>query len=172
MKQRSRIDRARESLRLQQSYNIIAMYMMDYFFSRGIIGRTRRFFLEKLYGLPRHLGEDITLPARVRLMFQELGPIYVKVGQLISSQAQALPPEWAEEFDKLQSNVHPFPYEQVRETIIAELGAPPEEIYGSISEKPLAAASLGQVHRATLQDGQLVVVKVQRPNIQNQVGSI
>lgn len=169
MKQRSRIDRARESLRLQQSYNIIAMYMMDHFLGRGIIGRTRRFFLEKLYGLPRHLGEDITLPARVRLMFQELGPIYVKVGQLISSQAQALPPEWAEEFDKLQSNVHPFPYEQVRETIIAELGAPPEEIYGSISEKPLAAASLGQVHRATLQDGQLVVVKVQRPNIQNQV---
>jgi ubiquinone biosynthesis protein len=146
------------------------MYLLDYALNRGFIGGTRRFFLEKLYGVPRELV-DISLPARIRLMFQELGPIYVKVGQLISSQAQALPPEWAEEFDKLQSNVQPFPYEQVRETIIVELGAPPEEIYGSISEKPLAAASLGQVHRAFMPDGQAVVVKVQRPNIQNQVKS-
>jgi ubiquinone biosynthesis protein len=168
MKRRSRFDEVRESLRLQQSYNTIVRYGLDFALDRGLIGVTRRFFLEWIYDMPQPSGA-LALPVKTRMLLQELGPIYVKVGQLVSSQAQALPSEWAEELKKLQSNVRPFPYEQVREIISTELKAPPEEVYAFFDQTPLAAASLGQVHRATLHTGEDVVVKVQRPNIQNQV---
>lgn len=168
MKRRSRLDEFRESLRLQQSYNTIMRYGLDFALDRGLIGLTRRFFLEWLYGIDQS-PDVLTVPVKTRLLLQELGPIYVKVGQLISSQSQALPSDWAVELSKLQSSVRPFPYEQVREIIIAELGAPPEEVYATFNPIPLAAASLGQVHRATLHTGEEVVVKVQRPNVIKQV---
>ena len=168
MKQRSSIEKGRERLRLQQSYNIIGRYAMDLVLDRSFIGAIRRFFLEKLYDLP-HLTKRLTMPEKIRYLLQDLGPIYVKVGQLVSSQSQALPPEWAEEMDKLQSNVRPFPYDQVEAQIISELGSPPDVIYDTFNHEPLAAASLAQVHRATLKTGEQVVAKIQRPNIQNQV---
>jgi ubiquinone biosynthesis protein len=124
MKQRTTLDRIRESLRLQQSYNTIAQYVLDFALDRGLISLIRGFFLEQLYGAPQPPPE-LTLPVKVRLMLQELGPIYVKVGQLVSSQAQALPQEWASELSKLQSNVRPFPYEQVHEIVMTELGGHP-----------------------------------------------
>lgn len=170
MKQKSRLEEGRETLRLRESYNIIATYGLDFLLGRGPIRRTRTAFLEKLYGVPKP-EEEISIPIRTRYMLQELGPIYVKIGQLMSSQTQALPEEWVEEFSKLQSNVPPFPYEQVREIIISELKAPPEEIYATFDTQALAAASTAQVHRATRQDGTQVVVKVQRPGIKQQIKS-
>ena len=133
MKQKSSLAKARESVRLQSSYNTISLYGMDFVLDRGIIGTTRRFFLEKLWGVPQP-PVPVPLPVKARLLLQELGPIYVKVGQLISSQAQALPPEWAEQFSRLQSNVRPFPYDLVNEIIIAKLGASPEELFASFDD--------------------------------------
>ena len=168
MKERSSLEKGRERLRLQQSYNIIGRYAIDLALDRGIIGSTRRFFLEKLYDLP-HLTRKLTTPEKIRYLLQDLGPIYVKIGQLVSSQSQALPPEWAAEMNKLQSNVRPFPYSELETEITDELGASPDDLYGTFNHQPLAAASLAQVHRATLKTGEQVVAKVQRPNIQNQV---
>jgi ubiquinone biosynthesis protein len=102
-------------------------------------------------------------------MLQQLGPTYVKVGQMVSSRADVLPETWRTELDKLQNTVPPFPYEQVQAIIRAELGAPPEALFATFEQEPLGAASLAQVHRATLLDGSEVVVKVQRPNVQAMV---
>jgi ubiquinone biosynthesis protein len=111
----------------------------------------------------------LSLPERVRLLLQELGPTYVKLGQVVSSQNYILPEEWLAELRKLQNEVDPVPYAEVRQVIVDELGAPPETLYLSFDETPLAAASIGQVHRAVLHDGTEVVVKVQRPGIKPKI---
>ena len=166
---RSTLDRIRENLRLQQVYNVLLSYGWDLFFQRWPLIAEFRYSVQRwVWQLPSDI-EPLSTPAKVRLMLQELGPTYVKMGQIVSSQASVIPAEWAVELEKLQSSVPPFPSAQVNEIIIEELGAPAEELYASFDPTPLAAASTAQVHRATLHDGQPVVVKVQRPFIRNQV---
>jgi ubiquinone biosynthesis protein len=105
------------------------------------------------------------LPEKIRHLLNELGPTFVKFGQIVSSRAEQLPPEWEAELERLQSNVPPFPYESAREILIDELGDSPETLFASFEKEPFAAASTAQVHRATLHDDTPVVVKIQRPNI-------
>ena len=169
---RNSIDKARESLRLQQVYNVFLRYGFDVLFDRWeTIGNFRRSMQSWIWQIPRDDLESVPLPTKMRMMIEELGPTYVKMGQIVSSQASVIPPEWAVELEKLQSNVPPFPSDQVREIIIEELKAPPEELYATFEANPFAAASTAQVHRATLHDGTPVVVKVQRPYIRTEMKS-
>lgn len=117
----------------------------------------------------RHKIETLTRAARVRLALEELGPTFIKLGQILSTRPDLLPMEFIQEFPKLQDHVAPFPYEQVKETIEKEFGKPVDELFSSFDEKPLAAASIGQVHEATLPDGEKAVVKIQRPDIQSTI---
>ncbi|MFN8469636.1 MAG: AarF/UbiB family protein [Caldilineaceae bacterium] len=153
-----------ENLRIAQSLEIITMYLKDIAFDNSPFGPIRRFFQRIIYWFKKPLIGESTAET-VRYMLQELGPTYVKLGQIVSSRADQLPPEWREQMAKLQSNVAPFSYDVAEKIVMRELGAPIEELYTTFNKEPLAAASTAQVHRATLPDGQEVVVKVQRPDI-------
>jgi ubiquinone biosynthesis protein len=106
---------------------------------------------------------------RLREMLDELGPTFVKFGQLLSMRPDVLPPDIIAELRGLQDDVSPFPYEQVEEMMIAELGQPVERLFRDFDPVPMAAASIGQVHRATLPNGREVAVKVQRPGAPRQI---
>src|SRR6185436_12964029 len=100
---------------------------------------------------------------------ESLGPTFIKLGQLLSTRADLLPPAFLEALARLQDNVGPFRYEDVEAIVTAELGVRISKAFATFEEKPIAAASLGQVHRATLRDGREVVVKVQRPGIRETI---
>jgi ubiquinone biosynthesis protein len=105
-------------------------------------------------------------PQRLRMALEELGPTFVKLGQVLSTRPDLLPPAYIAELARLQDTVPPAPWEPVRAQLEAELGAPVEKVFATLDPEPIAAASLAQVHAATLPDGAEVVVKVQRPDIE------
>src|ERR1035441_7771023 len=108
---------------------------------------------------PEELAEDL----------EKMGPTFIKFGQLLSSRPDLLPEPYLKALARLQDKIKPFPYEQVEEIISSELGVRISKAFSHFDEKHLAAASLGQVHRATMRDGRPVVVKVQRPDIRKQI---
>ncbi|HET7386501.1 MAG TPA: AarF/UbiB family protein [Nocardioidaceae bacterium] len=112
---------------------------------------------------------DPDAAARLTDDLEEMGPTFVKLGQLLASRVDLLAPAYTSALTRLQDHVEPFGFDQVQQTVRDELGARPSRIFASFDEEPLAAASLGQVHRATLRDGREVVVKVQRPGIRKTV---
>jgi ubiquinone biosynthesis protein len=106
---------------------------------------------------------------RLRRAFEELGPAFVKLGQLLSTQSDLLPPDILAALERLQDQVEPFPFQEVRVVVERELHHPLEQLFDSFDPEPVAAASLGQVHQAVLVGGEEVVVKVQRPGVAEQV---
>jgi ubiquinone biosynthesis protein len=153
-----------EKLRLQEASSTLLSYGLEIGLSDTPVGDVRRWFTRFVYGKPNPIDE-LSTPAKVRIMLEQLGPTYIKFGQMASSQSQTLPTDWANELARLQSDVPPVPYELAREVIVSEFGKPPEELFATFEHEALAAASTAQVHRATLLDGTQVAVKVQRPNI-------
>ncbi|MCA1594839.1 MAG: AarF/ABC1/UbiB kinase family protein, partial [Chloroflexi bacterium] len=117
---------------------------------------------------PAEAPEERSLPIahRVRLLLQDLGPTFVKLGQIASTRSDLLSEEFIRELRKLQDEVEPLPFDVIAQVIVAELGRPLNELFLSFEEQPLASASIGQVHRARTPDGRNVVVKVQRPGVE------
>jgi ubiquinone biosynthesis protein len=161
---RNRRNRIAESLRILQVYDTLRRYSTHIAISLTPLAPFRRMMQRVLYSSEQVVTTD-HLPQVVRLLLQALGPTYVKLGQLLASRTDFLPKAWQDELSQLQSKVEPFSYAQVQRTIIQELGTTPEEGFATFDPQPIAAASLGQVHCATLPDGAEVVVKVQRPDI-------
>lgn len=157
----------RQFLRIWHIGVILKRYRLDQLFNTDRLPgpvRWLRIFIptgKEVSGLPR--GE------RLRLALQDLGPVYVKFGQILSTRRDLLPPDIADELALLQDHVPPFPGEQARAIIEKALGEPVGEIFASFDTTPLASASIAQVHPATLHDGREAVVKVVRPGIQKQL---
>ena len=129
-----------------------------------------------LTGLPRwapRRGPDgherHTSPEHLRLALEELGPVFIKLGQALSTRPDLLPSAYREELARLQDDAPPVPAPAIAATIESELGAPPAEVFAAFDPVPLASASLGQAHAATLPDGTEVVIKVRKPGIVEQV---
>ena len=115
------------------------------------------------------LKPGVLSPRRIRLVLEELGPSFVKLGQLMSTRADIFPPEYIEELRKLQDRVPPIPFTDVQEVVEGELKRPIDEIFSEFNRESFAAASVAQVHHATLPSGEKVVVKVIRPGISKKV---
>ena len=153
------INRYRQILTILFKYgfgNIIDVLKIDQYLEIGLkmISRTRQERVEKLS------------PAeRVRLLFEELGPTFIKFGQILSTRPDLIPVHYLFELEKLQDNVPAFSFQEVEQIISDEFGSD-KEVFTFIEEKPLASASLGQVHLAKLKNSKKVAVKIQRPGIQ------
>jgi ubiquinone biosynthesis protein len=115
--------------------------------------------------------ETFTTEQRIRMAFEELGPTFIKLGQVLATRPDLIPMSLVEELRLLQDRVPPFPAEQARAEVERELGRPIAGLFASFDDAPLAAASIAQVHRATLEDGSPVVVKVRRPGLESVIAN-
>src|ERR671933_1800006 len=150
--------------RLSEIAQVAVKHGFGYFFERHR--------LTDLFPWVGRDGNAVETTARgqhLREMLDELGPTFVKFGQLLSTRPDIVPPDIINELRGLQDDVRSFPYADVERTVQEELGQPVERLFTEFDEVPLAAASIGQVHRATLPNGRRVVVKVQRPNAPKQI---
>jgi len=109
---------------------------------------------------------QLDAPVRIRRALEELGPTFVKLGQLLATRVDIFPPQWIVEFEKLHSHVPAVPYEMLHPDLVATLKGEPSDVFAAFDTVPLAAGSIAQVHRATLKDGTPVVVKIRRPGIE------
>lgn len=153
----------RKLKRSRQIMGVAVKYGLDYFIDRSKIN-----LLIKIRKRPKDY-QLLTLPERLRLALEELGPTFIKFGQILSTRPDFLPPTFIKELEKLQDNVPPFDSFQAQEIVRQALNKPLDKLFKEFRTKPIAAASLSQVHKATLLNGEIVAVKIQRPNIKETI---
>lgn len=146
---------ARDRGRMAEASAVIARFGLGSLLARlGLSG-----------GAGTQAAEEADLPTRTRRALEALGPTYVKLGQILATRRDMLSDDWIAAFEQLQSDAPRLPFDALRPAVEAALGEPPETAFASFDVEPLAAASIAQVHRATLRDGTQVVVKIRRPGI-------
>jgi ubiquinone biosynthesis protein len=164
MRTRSKLNRINHLKRFKEVSNILIKHGFGFIFDRiDLRGRVGLKQKENQIKIP--LG---SMPWRFRCAIEELGPTYIKLGQILSTRPDLLEPEYITELEKLQNEVPPFPYEQVVNVCVQE-GIDLEKDFSYFNLEPIAAASIAQVHEAYLKNGDHVVVKVQRPGIEKVV---
>ena len=136
---------------------------LDRWYARG-----KRIFRRKT---PDPAIEKLPFAARVRRVLEELGPTYIKMGQVLSTRPDLLPPDFIDEFRLLQDECRELPFDVMQSALSAALHGKEKELFASFDETPLAAGSIGQTYRATLQNGTPVVVKIMRPGVRNTIRS-
>ena len=113
--------------------------------------------------------EDIPAPVRVRQALEELGPSFIKLGQVLATRVDVFPAEWITEFERLQSEVPPVPFAELEGELTNALGQPPREIFADLDPIPVGSASIAQVHRARLPSGEQIILKIRRPGIVSKI---
>jgi ubiquinone biosynthesis protein len=156
---------ARNANRLREIVTILSKYGLADWVSRLHLGFARGLFK----GPEGQRLSELTTERRIRLSLSELGTTFIKFGQMLSTRPDLVGPRLAEELTQLQDNVPADPPQVVRATIEKELGAPIAELFAEFEDRPIASASIGQVHRAALKDGRRVVLKVQHPGTESRV---
>lgn len=149
----------RNAARLRTIVSVFVRYGFQNVAERIRLGR---FLIERMTGVD---ADQYSAPERLRMAFEELGPTFVKLGQLLATRPDLVPEDFVEEFKRLHDQVSALPFAKMRETLVSQYGDRLDEIFAEIDPNPIGAASIAQVYRATLRDGLKVVVKVQRPGI-------
>jgi ubiquinone biosynthesis protein len=158
---------ARDLGRLHDIASVLIRYGFTDFVQRlGLAGVVEK--AGKVLRLKEPTGlTKMDTPQRVARAMEELGPTFIKLGQILATRVDLFPPEWIAEFEKLQDRVPAVPFEELRPQLVEDLGVAPEEIFPYLETEALAAASIAQVHRARLPDGDEVVLKIRRPGIRH-----
>ncbi len=160
------MSRGRTLIRMLTIQRVLVKYSLDDIIKETHLLRPLRFLF---YLAPRRRDRSAPIGERIRLALEELGPIFVKFGQAISTRRDLLPPDIADELAKLQDAVPPFPAEQAIEILNGAYERNVDDVFDRFDVEPLAAASIAQVHTAKLHDGPEVIVKVLRPGVQEQI---
>ena len=155
--------------RYRQILTVLVRYGFDDLINRLKIGHYLEIGLDLIARRAPEQTERLSTPERIRRVLEELGPTFIKLGQVLSTRPDLIPAELAVELSKLQQEVPPFAFDEARQIVESELDRPLDELFEHFESEALAAASIGQVHRARLRNGEEVVVKVQRPHIASTV---